>query len=265
MLGFTSFYPTYSLVVSHERRSRMSFIITAITQEGIVMASDSRLTINNIRDVNGTQVTDVGVSQSDTNYKTFLTTGGSGISTFGTATVHGVPLSGYLDAFILEKTTPTTSVEDIPGLLIAQMQSLPEVPDAGFSYRWLYSKGWEEGVLCVSRVFSKTGQIDNVVPSQQPKGVIWDGEPDIMVRILNPNLFIRKPDGQFEPLPNFGIPFDMFTLQDAIDFAVYAVRATSDTMHFQLRYKTVGGPIDVLIVKPDHSEWLHRKALHLDT
>jgi hypothetical protein len=242
----------------------MSFIITAITQEGLVMASDSRLTINNTRDVNGTKVTDVGVSQSDTSYKTFLTKSGCGISAFGTATVQGVPLSGYIDAFILEKTTATTPVEDIPGLLIAHMQSLPEVPDAGFHVAGYSQKDGKKAPY-VTRVFSKTGQTNNVVPSQQLRGVIWDGEADIMTRILNPNLFIRTPNGQFEPLSNYGIPLDMFTLQDAIDFAVYAVRATSDTMHFQLRYKTVGGPIDVLIVKPDGAEWLHRKGLHLDS
>ncbi|MBI5583064.1 MAG: hypothetical protein HY892_04510 [Deltaproteobacteria bacterium] len=96
------------------------------------MASDSRLTINGIRMVDGKQVIDPAVSQSDTAYKTFLAGEAAGISTFGAATVKGVPLSGYIDAFLLEKLEPSTHVEQIPSLLIAYMKSLPEIIDAGF-------------------------------------------------------------------------------------------------------------------------------------
>jgi len=62
-------------------------------------------------------------------------------------------------------------------------------------------------------------------------------------------------------MPSYGIPFQMFTLQDMIDFAVYGIRATADTMRFQLRAKTVGGPIDVLILKPTEAKWISRKSL----
>jgi hypothetical protein len=240
----------------------MSFIITVVTQEGIVMASDSRLTINNIRNIDGKQIIDSAVSQSDTCYKTFLTGGGIGISTFGAATVKGVPLSGYIDAFISEKTTPTTSIEELPSLLIAYMKSLLELVDAGFHIAG-YTKHEGKKMPYVSRVYAINGHVDNVVPSQHMRGAIWDGEPDVMVRVLNPTLFIRKEDNTYDQLPSFGIPFDMFTLQDAIDFAVYAVRATTDTMRFQLRYKTVGGPVDVLVIKPDKATWLQRKTLRL--
>ena len=40
------------------------------------------------------------------------------------------------------------------------------------------------------------------------------------------------------------------TLQDAVDFGVYAVKTTIDTMRFQQKEKTVGGPIDVLVIQP---------------
>ncbi len=69
----------------------MSLIITLHGQEGIVMASDSRLTINNTDSSGGQTTVSVGVSQSDSNYKTFLGKGGVGISTFGAATIKGIP------------------------------------------------------------------------------------------------------------------------------------------------------------------------------
>lgn len=55
--------------------------------------------------------------------------------------------------------------------------------------------------------------------------------------------------------------FQHFTLQDAVDFATYAIRITADAMRFQLREQTVGGPIDVLIIKPQKAFWLRRKEL----
>lgn len=242
----------------------MSFIITLTTQEGVVMASDSRLSINNIRNVSGATVIDSCVSQSDTSYKTFLAGGVIGISTFGAATVKGVPLSGYIDAFIREKVDAKTPVDKVPGLLVEYAKLLPEIPDAGFHVAGYTKDATGKRLPFVSRVFTVNGTIMNVVPNQQLLGAIWDGEPDVMVRILNSNLFIKNLQGQYDPLPNYIVPFDMFTLQDAIDYAVYAVRTTSDTMRFQMRYKTVGGPVDVLVVKPDEAVWLDRKTLRVD-
>lgn len=242
----------------------MSFVITLTTQEGIVMASDSRLTISTFGEVDGKQVVNTGISQSDTSYKTFLVNNAFGISTFGAATVQGVPLSGYIDAFILEQISSSTSLEEIPSLLISYMKSLPELIDAGFHVAGYTIKDGKKSPY-VSRVYSINDRIDNAVPAQHLRGAIWDGETDIMTRILNPNLFIREANEQYTPLLNYGIPFDLFTLQDAIDFAVYAVRATIDTMRFQLRYKTVGGSVDVLVIQPEKATWLQRKTLHLDS
>ena len=50
------------------------------------------------------------------------------------------------------------------------------------------------------------------------------------------------------------------TLQDAIDFSIYAIRTTIDTMRFQARPKNVGGPIDVLLLTPDFKpRWIQKK------
>jgi len=57
------------------------------------------------------------------------------------------------------------------------------------------------------------------------------------------------------------IMWDAMALQDAIDFSIYAIRTTIDTMRFQARPKNVGGPIDVLVITPDGSKWIQRKEL----
>ena len=50
-------------------------------------------------------------------------------------------------------------------------------------------------------------------------------------------------------------------LQDAIDYAIHLIRTTIDSLRFEPRYPSVGGPIDVLIVTPDGMEWVQRKEL----
>ena len=52
------------------------------------------------------------------------------------------------------------------------------------------------------------------------------------------------------------------TLQDAVDFGVYAVKTTIDTMRFQQKEKTVGGPIDVLVIQPHQAPiFIQKKEL----
>ena len=60
------------------------------------------------------------------------------------------------------------------------------------------------------------------------------------------------------------IPWDFMTLQDAVDFATYAIKTTMDTMRFQLRPKTVGGPIDILVLKPEDGFWVKKKTLQAE-
>ena len=56
-----------------------------------------------------------------------------------------------------------------------------------------------------------------------------------------------------EPPDPAGVPpaFDAMPLQDAVDYAVHPTRTTIDTLRFEPRHPTVGGPIDVMTVTPE--------------
>jgi hypothetical protein len=240
----------------------MSLIITLHGQEGIVMASDSRLTLNNTETA-GTQTTvTVGVSQTDTNYKTFLGKGRIGISTFGAAMIQGVPISGYIESFLNENIADDTDIDTVPQLLVQYFQSTPAVPDAGFQVAG-YKKVGNQTQQKIWRCFAANQTVQEVVPATQTIGAVWNGEQDVLTRILNQQIYISDGAGGYTLMPSFGVPFHTFTLQDMIGFAVYAIRATADTMRFQLRAKTVGGPSDVLLIKPTEAIWISRKGLSL--
>lgn len=238
----------------------MTLLVTAHVPEGIVMAADSRLTITNTRDVQGRTVVDVAASQTDTAYKLFLGENRVGISTFGAATIDRTPIAGFIEQFLEEHVHIDTPPEAVPALLVDHFKGLTPVPDTGFHIAG-YVQVDGRLVQHVWRVFVIDGTIQQVAPAKQTCGILWNGEMDVMSRFFGSGLQQVSPDGTVNPLMSFPVPIDMFTLQDAIDFAVYAIRTTADTMRFQLRPKTVGGPVDVLLLRPKEAQWLSRKAL----
>ena len=81
-----------------------------------------------------------------------------------------------------------------------------------------------------------------------------------MSRILRP-VRLLTTDGKLVEMVNYPILWQYFTLQDAVDFARYAVKTTIDTMRFQRRVKTVGGAIDILVIKPTEAFWIEKRQL----
>ena len=112
----------------------------------------------------------------------------------------------------------------------------------------------------IYRVFIAQGEVHPVKNINFP-GAIWNGEVSVLQKLLNP-VGIKNEDGSYTDLPNYAIGFNFFTLQDAINFAEYAVDVTIKTMSFQNCVKTVGGPIDILAIKPSGAFWIQHKELH---
>jgi len=240
----------------------MSFIITLYVREGIVMASDSRLTLNQTLPPTipgGNQIVNLAVTESDNNYKTFLAPNNIGISTCGAADINGVPIAGYIESFIRENLNDdAVCIDSVPQLLSNYFQTFQPIPDVQFhvgGYK-VDNGQYEQHVW---RVFVATNSIEKANPINV-QGAVWNGETDILIRLINPVGTFEH--STFSPLSFYQIPFQYFTLQDAIDFAIFAIRSTIDAIRFQPRPKTVGGPIDVLVLKPNEAFWIQRKELH---
>ena len=98
----------------------MSFIITMYVREGIVMASDSRLTLNAQTRKDDQPIVQMAVAQSDSNYKTFLAPGNIGITTYGAADIQGIPIGGYIESFMNEILADyNLPVDEVPARLMA--------------------------------------------------------------------------------------------------------------------------------------------------
>jgi len=241
----------------------MSLIATLFVREGIVMAADSRLTINTQEQQGDSSIVHLAVGQSDSTYKVFLAPHDIGISTCGDADIQGVPIAGNVDSFIAASLQDQpSSVEEVARKLLDHFGAFNPIPNTQFHVAG-YSDAngtLEQEVWAVEVTANKLTRLN--VPGQQ--GASWAGEGDILARLIQPVAQIDENDQIVQKFPSHPIPWQFFTLQDAIDFAVFAIRSTINALRFQPRPKSVGGPVDVLVIKPSGAVWIQRKELRVD-
>jgi hypothetical protein len=239
----------------------MSFIIAVHVGEGIVLASDSRTTYNSTETLPDNQIVNLfGIHATNTTDKTFICPNRCGISTCGDSSIYDMPITSYVQSFIREKIKSKTKVDEIPEKLIEYFRSFDPTPDTHFFVAGYYKV---DGIFkqALYRVQISDNYFEKVDTDVQ--GAIWDGETIVLTRLLK-SVGIEKDDGSYMPLPNQEVLWNYFTLQDAIDFAKYAVETTISTMRFQNVVKTVGNPIDILVIQPEKDPfWISKKELTL--
>jgi len=226
------------------------------------MAADSRLTLNQKRPSTGdNSVVNLSVAQTDSTNKLFQPRGTRvGISTVGDADVAGTPIGGYMQDFENSLSeAQDLSVEQLASGLLGYFHGLPGPPSVIFHVAG-YCHVQAQLLQQVWQVSVAEGSITQM-NVKYPQGAVWNGESDTMKCLLSP-AWQKDDRGQYTQMLQYEIPWGYFTLQDAVDFSIYAIRTTIDTMRFQVRPKTVGGPIDVLVIEPSRAYWVQHKALH---
>lgn len=243
----------------------MSLIIATYVSEGVVMSSDSRQFLKIEGKTPEGIDFKVETPASDAVTKTFLLEKQRvGISNFGQDLLVGVPMASHIRKFVEEELEVTDDVTTIPEKMVEYFRkSFPDA-DAGF-----HVAGYKtEDKISVPYVYHchvarNTVERRNIKPDGLVSyGATWSGQVDVITSLINP-VVIKDEKGADRivrrPAP---IIWEAMTLQDAIDFSIYAIQTTIDTMRFQARPKNVGGPIDVLVITPDEVRWIQRKELH---
>lgn len=185
----------------------MSFVITLYVREGIVMASDSRLTLNAQQQTGGTQTIHLAVGQSDANYKTFLTPTGVGISTYGAADIGGVPIAGYIESFINDVVVPgSLGVEQVAQEILNYFRGLQPIPDTQFHVAG-YKRTNHTSVQEVWQVSVAQGQRNQLNPPGH-QGASWGGESDILTRLIQPVGLLDQQGALTAALPHQPIPWE---------------------------------------------------------
>lgn len=249
----------------------MSLIITTYVPEGIVTASDSRQSIRiEGKTPDGKDLPPIETISSDSVYKTFLLERFNkdnkplfqvGVSVFGEANLGGVPTAHHIKKFSEEVLKDTDDVEKIPKKLVNYFHK--QFPKANTGFHVVGYKKDEKGVsepyVFTCQVNKKDFQRLNF-KDKILYGASWSGQSDILSGILMP-MTIKGPDDKPLVIQKPPVVWDAMSLQDAIDFCVYGIRTTIDTIRFQARPKNVGGAIDILVISPDGAKWISKKEL----
>lgn len=235
----------------------MSFLIAVYVNEGIVLASDRRSTYSNTTVIEGKVIQRIGIHTTNSTDKTFLCQNGAGISTCGDASLKGKPITGYIQDMIRTRISKETRVDDIPQIIIDYFHAIGDVPNTNFIVAGYQDKeNYKKQSVYIVRI--KNREIIPVDTTSQ--GASWEGEILTLTRLLK-NVALVDETGNVQLLPFEPILFEYFTLQDAIDFARYAVETTIQTMRFKNVVETVGGEVDILVITPDETKWLQKAEL----
>ncbi len=250
----------------------MSLVITTYVPEGMVLASDSRQFITINKDAQGDEPpVKIETVNSDNVYKTFLLEkkgGGKsasdvGISTFGADLLGNIPTAGHIKSFSEEALSPGDNVDTIAHKLVEFFDARFPGADTGFHVAG-YLKEGKTSVPYVLYCDVKNKKVErrNLGPDGKVQyGSTWSGQIDVISGIIQPSL-VRDREGSQIEVKKPPILWGAMALQDAIDFTIYAIRTTIDTIRFQARPKSVGGAIDVLVITPEEARWIQKKHFY---
>jgi hypothetical protein len=250
---------------------KMSLVVTTYVPEGIVMSSDSRqfITIEGTTP-EGKSIRPVETINSDSVYKTFLLTRKVnnevafevGVSTFGNDLLGNISIASHVKRFAEEELTDEDDVVTIATKIVEFFSGQFPDADTGFHVAGFT----KEGKVSIPHVYychlkNKKIERRNIGPDNNiVYGATWSGQIDVISGILQP-LLTQSSDGKTFTMQKAPIVWDAMALQDAVDFSIYAIRTTIDTIRFQARPKNVGGSIDVLVITQEVATWIQRKEL----
>lgn len=235
----------------------MSFIIAVYVNEGIVLASDRRTTYSNTQTIDAQIIQNIGIHTTNSTDKTFMCPNGIGIATCGEGSLLGKPITGFIQEFIREKIKEDCCIETVPNIILEYFEQFNVNINTNFLVAG-YMETESGKKQKIYRVLLKTKEVIPIDTISQ--GASWDGETSTLIRLLQP-VAVKSSDGQYMDLPFEDILWGYFTLQDAVDFARYAVETTIQTMRFKNVIETVGGAVDILVITPDEARWLQKTNL----
>ena len=235
----------------------MSFLIAVHVNEGIVLASDRRTTYTDTQKSDNLTVQRIGIHTTNSTEKTFSCPNGAGISCCGDASLLGKPITGFIQDMIRSEISEECRIEKMPQIIIDYFNRLPSIPNTNFLIAG-YDDFDGKKTQAIIKLNVKSRKIERIDTSSQ--GATWDGETYTLTRLIK-NVALKTADDSYIDLPFEEILWSYFTLQDAIDFARYAVETTIQTLRFKNVVETVGGAVDILVITPDKTTWLQKESL----
>jgi hypothetical protein len=231
----------------------MSLVVTVYVPSGIVMAADSRMTVlrTEDREESGQKLrVQQQLVLSDSAYKIVrLRTVPAGIGVYDSGIIDNQPVESHVRRFEEEALTAVDDVNAVAQKFLEYFQSNHKGVGLGFHVAGYKLEGKASVPYVLVGHTTRETQIRRVNATEKDElqyGVVRAGDVLVANRLIDAN-----------SLPLFAA----MPLQEAIDYAIHLIRTTIDTLRFEPRFPTVGGPIDVMVVQPEGMHWVQRKEL----
>jgi hypothetical protein len=235
----------------------MSLVVTVYVPSGIVLAGDSRMSVlrSEDREENGQQLRmQQQLVLSDAAYKVVeLRKVSAGISVYDSGVIDNQPVESQVRRFEEEVLSAGDDVRSVADKFLAHFRERHPNVGVGFHVAGYRVEGKASIPYVLVGHTTREEGIRRV--NATPEGTLQFG----VVRAGDVLVANRLIDEQHLPL------FAAMPLQDAIGYALHLIRTTIDTLRFEPRFPSVGGPIDILVVKPEGMQWVQRKELTGET
>lgn len=230
----------------------MSFSIVINVPDGFVIASDRRLTYQRTEESDSRPPLHLNnVYITDSTRMVFKCPNGCGISLSGICVIDGMNLETAMQEFIELNVHEYTDIDDIPQLMIDHFRTFIDRVDNNI---FVAGYGKKDGVFVQKLYYVYLHSLSFSEMDITQPGAMWDGDRTPMSRLIL-DLYQKKED-HWEAMPNFSILWRYFTLQEAVDFARFAVNTTRETLRFWSMPEFVSKEMDILILKPQDAYWV---------
>jgi 20S proteasome alpha/beta subunit len=259
---------------------KASINVLVSTYDGMAIATDSRITLV---DADNVRVA------SDTYQKIFQVGKICGVTTTGAAFLYDFNgerrrIGSFIDAFEIRNgitdtswITPKDVVDSLRDIVEELYRKQPLNHDQEILNFWIFGYDKKKNrkiyeLNSIKRVRYKDNpeiqfSISEDYPDGSP-GSLVGGQTDVCSRLIKgyDPAFIGMKCFQDEKERiddlRYDIRYEFMSLQDAIDFAVFIVRATIESQRFnQKAIMGVGGAIDIAVITPEGFRWIQRKHL----
>ena len=221
----------------------MSLICTTYIPEGIVLAADSRMTVN--MNVINKESPDKSITHiftaSDNSQKVFLLKKVQvGLSIIGG--IHAIddkPIPEFISDFERYEISDKDSIHRIADKLSNISKRFPNMLT-------IHLAGYEAGEPVFYSIQGEKCSRLNKKGDNIQYGITWSGEAGLIQKMMMAE-------------PKMIIDFKNFNINDCVDFSDFLISTVINSQRFELKPKTCGGPIDILILTRDGAQWYRHK------
>lgn len=220
----------------------MSIICTTYVPEGIVLAADSRLSLNmnfvNKED-NSKTLTHIFPMSDHAQKIVLLNKVQAGIAVGGNTVLDNMTIPNYIRDFEMREVNDFDSVCDIADKLCAKTEKFGKAIT-------IHVAGYNENEPFFYSISNGECKRLNIKGFDIQYGITWSGEVSTLQKLMMTE-------------PKLALDFKVFPILDAVEFTEFLVNTAIKLQQFEMKPKTCGGPIDILVLTPDGAVWYQHK------